>query len=113
MLGAPFEKEIKHIITNDDKHIDLIVKGSPIYDNKEVIGGILLIEDLKVLTETKEKQDLRSEYFERAVRSVNDVFIVANPKGEIQFAAGSSLKDLNITDKNIIGENWRICTYVF
>ena len=105
LLGAPFEKEIKHIITNDDKHIDLIVKGSPIYDNKEVIGGILLIEDLKVLTETKEKQDLRSEYFERAVRSVNDVFIVANPKGEIQFAAGSSLKDLNITDKNIIGEN--------
>jgi PAS domain S-box-containing protein len=105
LLGSPFEKEIKQITTNDDKHIDLIVKGSPIYDKEEVIGGILLIEDLKVLAETKESQELRSEYFERAVRHVNDVFIVTNSKGDVQFAAGTSLKNLNISDKNLLGEN--------
>lgn len=104
-LGTPFEKEIKQITTNEGKQIDLIVKGSPLYDKQEVIGGILLIEDLKVLMQTKESQELKTEYFEKAIRHVNDVFIVTNSKGDVQFAAGTSLKNLNITNKNVIGEN--------
>jgi PAS domain S-box-containing protein len=105
LLGTPFEREIKQITTNEGKQIDLIVKGSPMYDKQNIIGGILLIEDLKVLAETKEKQELKSEYFERAIRHVNDVFIVTNANGDVQFAAGSSLKNLNVADKNLIGEN--------
>jgi PAS domain S-box-containing protein len=105
LLGTPFEREIKQITTNEGKQIDLIVKGSPLYEKEEIIGGILLIEDLKVLTETKQTQELKSEYFERAVRHVNDIFIVTNANGDVQFAAGSSLKNLNVADKNLLGEN--------
>jgi PAS domain S-box-containing protein len=105
LLGNPFEREIKQITTNEGKQIDLIVKGSPIFDKQEIVGGILLIEDLKVLTETKETQELKSEYFERAIHHVNDVFIVTDAKGDVQFASGSSLKKLNVDDKTLIGEN--------
>jgi PAS domain S-box-containing protein len=61
--GLPFEKEIKQITTNEGSQIDLIVKGSPIFEKDEIIGGILLIEDIKILLKTKEELELRTEYF--------------------------------------------------
>src|SRR3972149_3846100 len=104
MQGFPFEKEINKITANDGRRIDLIVKGSPMYDNREIIGGILLIEDIKVLVETKADTELRSEYFERAIHHLNDVLIVTNSKGEVQFAEGVALINLIIIDKKIVGK---------
>ena len=103
--GLPFEKEIKQVITNDGSQIDLIVKGSPIFEQDEIIGGVLLIEDIKILPTTKEEIELRSEYFEKAIHFVNDVMIVTNPKGIVQFATGTVLKKINQTNKKIIGGN--------
>ncbi|MCW8804211.1 MAG: PAS domain S-box protein, partial [Ignavibacteriaceae bacterium] len=103
--GFPFEKEIKQVITNDGSQIDLIVKGSPIFEQDEITGGVLLIEDIKILLKTKEEIELRSEYFEKAIHFVNDVMIVTNPKGIVQFATGTVLKKINKTDKKIIGGN--------
>jgi PAS domain S-box-containing protein len=103
--GLPFEREIKKITTNDGSQIDLIVKGSPIFEQDEIIGGILLIEDIKILLKTKEELELKTEYFEKAIHSVNDVMIVTNSQGIVQFATGTALKKINITDKKIVGGN--------
>jgi PAS domain S-box-containing protein len=103
--GLPFEKEIRQVTTSEGSQIDLIVKGSPIFEQDEISGGILLIEDIKILMKTKEEIELRSEYFEKAIHYVNDVMIVTNPKGIIQFATGTALKIINKTDKKIIGKN--------
>ncbi|MCH7772991.1 MAG: PAS domain S-box protein [Bacteroidetes bacterium] len=103
LKGLPFEKEIKQITTNDGSQIDLIVKGSPIFEQDKIIGGILLIEDIKILMKTKEELELRTEYFEKAIHYVNDVMIVTNPKGIVQFASGTALKKINIADKKIVG----------
>jgi PAS domain S-box-containing protein len=101
--GLPFEKEIKQITTTDGGQIDLIVKGSPIFEKDQIIGGILLIEDIKILLKTKEEIELRTEYFEKAIHYVNDVMIVTNPKGIVQFATGTVLKKISKTDKKIVG----------
>ncbi len=101
--GLPFEREIKQITTNDGREIDLIVKGSPIIEQDKIIGGILLIEDIKILIKTKEELELKTEYFEKAIHHVNDVMIVTNPKGIIQFASGTALKKITTTDKKIVG----------
>ena len=103
LKGLPFEKEINQLITNDGSQIDLIVKGSAIYEKDEIMGGILLIEDIKILLKTKEELELRAEYFEKAIHYVNDVMIVTNPKGIVQFASGTALKKINIADKKIVG----------
>jgi len=104
-IGLPFEKEIKQVTTNDGSQIDLIVKGSPIFEQDEITGGVLLVEDIKILPKTKEEIELRSEYFEKAIHFVNDVMIVTNPKGIVQFATGAVLKKINKSDKKIIGGN--------
>ena len=103
--GLPFEKELNHIITSDGRQIDLILKGSPIYEKDKFIGGLLLLEDIKILKETKDKLELKADYIEKAFHKINDVFIVTNSKLEIQFAGGSALKNLNLTDRQINGKN--------
>jgi len=105
LKGLPFEKEVKQITTNEGGQINLIVKGSPIFEQDEIIGGILLIEDIKILLKTKEELELRTEYFEKAIHYVNDVMIVTNPKGIVQIATGTALKKINIADKKIVGES--------
>lgn len=103
--GYPFEKEIKQTSLSDNRNIELIVKGSPMLDNQEIIGGVLLIEDIKVLTETKNNLGIRTELIEKAIHHVNDVLIITNSKGEIQFAEGSGLVSLNPAKKNLSGLN--------
>lgn len=103
--GYPFEKEIKQISSGNDHKIDLIVKGSPLFDELKIIGGMLLIEDIKVLNETKNSLGIRSEFIEKAIHNVNDVLIITNPKGEVQFAEGSGLVNLNLANKQIVGIN--------
>lgn len=105
LSGFPFEKEIKEITTTDGRQINLIVKGSPMYDKHDVIGGILLIEDIKVLIESKEDLKLRFEYYEKAIHYVNDILMVTNVNYEVQFAAGSLLKILNIDISKVVGTN--------
>ena len=53
--GSLFEKEIKHIKTNDGRLISLIVKGSPIYEDESISGGMLIIEDLQFLSATTDE----------------------------------------------------------
>jgi PAS domain S-box-containing protein len=105
LKGIPFEKQIKQITTSDGRQIDLIVKGSPMFEQDDIIGGILLIEDIKVLLETKEELEQRSEYFEKAIHHVNDVMVVTNAKGIVQFASGIALKKLNINSNRVVGKN--------
>ena len=53
--GKPFEKEIKNVKTNDGNFISLIVKGSPIYEGDSISGGMIIIEDLQIFSETRKE----------------------------------------------------------
>jgi len=103
--GFSFEKEIREVRTNDGGRITLIVKGAPLYEKEKVSGGILLIEDIKILTYLSDQHELRADYIEKAIRRVNDFLIVTNQKGEIKFSAGSTPEKLNITQPSIIGKS--------
>ena len=103
--GFPFEKEIRHITTSDGRQIDLFVKGSPIFENSDITGGVLLIEDMKLFIQTKKDLEKKSEYFEKAIHHVNDVIFVTNSKGQVQFASGSALNKLDLDAYTVIGKN--------
>ncbi|RKY94084.1 MAG: hypothetical protein DRQ01_03230, partial [Ignavibacteriae bacterium] len=103
--GFSFEKEIREVRTNDGGRITLIVKGAPLYHEEKISGGILLIEDIKILIDLSAPHELRADYIEKAIRRVNDFLIVTNQKGEIKFSAGSAPEKLNITQPSIIGKS--------
>ena len=103
--GFSFEKEIREVRTNDGGRITLIVKGAPLYHEDKLSGGILLIEDIKILTDLSVRHELRADYIEKAIRRVNDFLIVTNQNGEIKFSAGSAPEKLNISQPSIIGKN--------
>ena len=42
LSGKPFESEIDNIKTSDGKFISLKVKGLPVYEGNDIIGGILI-----------------------------------------------------------------------
>lgn len=105
LSGIPFEKEIKNVQTNDGGHITLVVKGSPVYDDDKIIGGLLLLEDIKVLAKTREEIKLRTNYIEKAVEEANDFLIVTNSAGDVQYSAGTALEKLKMPSKNVSGKN--------
>ncbi len=103
--GMPFEKELSRITIGNGNQISLVVKGTPIYENDKITGGMLLIEDIKVLTETKDQLEIQTDYIEKAIYIANDVLIVTNIKADVKFAAGSALKNLNLVNKEVVGKN--------
>ena len=103
--GKPFEKEIKNIQTNNGKFISLIVKGSPILEGNNIAGGMLLIEDLHILSETREELSLKSKLTDEYINKEEVFLIVSDTNGDIKYSAGKENPALNLSRKEITGKN--------
>lgn len=101
--GRPFEKEIKQINTSDGRMISLIAKGSPIYEEENISGGMLLIEDLQYLTEAGEASHnkLTDDYINKG----DIFFIVTDTSGDIKYSAGKEINGSKLQRKEITGRN--------
>ncbi len=94
--GLPFEKELDFVETKSKGLIHLIIKGAPITDTDEIIGGIIIIEDLKILTRVKKEFAIRNDFVENAIHNVSDFFLVVDRIERIQFFSKNILHYLNI-----------------
>jgi PAS domain S-box-containing protein len=101
--GRPFEKEIKHIKTDDGRMISLIVKGSAVYEEENISGGMLLIEDLQFSSETGEESPgrLTDDYINRG----DIFFIVTDTSGDIKYSAGKEIQGSNLLRREITGRS--------
>ena len=96
LSGLPFEKELNFVETKTKGLIHLIIKGAPIFDANEIIGGIIIIEDLKILTKTKKESAIRNDFVENAIHNVSDFFLVVDRMERIQFFSKNILHYTNI-----------------
>lgn len=96
LSGLPFEKELDFVETKTSGLINLIIKGSPILDNDEVSGGILIIEDLKILAQSKKESAIRNDFIDNAIHNVADFFIVVDKLDRIQFFSKNILHYFNV-----------------
>lgn len=96
LSGLPFEKELDFVETKTSGLISLIIKGSPILDNDEVSGGILIIEDLKILSQSKKESAIRNDFIDNAIHNVADFFIVVDKLDRIQFFSKNILHYFNV-----------------
>ena len=103
--GQPFEKEISRVETKSGGFISLIVKGSPIYDGENISGGILLVEDLKVLSDVNEELKIKSKVSEDFIERGDEFLIVTDLSGHIKYSAGKDNPKLKLSRKEITGKN--------
>lgn len=96
LSGLPFEKELNFVETRAQGLIHLIIKGAPIFDGDEIIGGIIIIEDLKVLTKTKKESAIRNDFIENAIHNVSDFFLVVDRLERLQFFSKNILHFTNV-----------------
>ncbi len=97
-LGYPFESEIEEISSAGKSNIRLIIKGTPNFENEEFSGGILLIEDLRIIYKTQKEFALRSDFLENATAQLSDGFVVIDKNGVLKFVSGNTSLIFNETD---------------
>lgn len=85
LQGFPFEKELGFFDGQSKEFVHLIAKAAPMYDGESITGGILIIEDINVLTKSQKEFALRSDFMENAISNVTDFFLVVDKLERIQF----------------------------
>ncbi|HCY75648.1 MAG TPA: hypothetical protein DHV28_06975 [Ignavibacteriales bacterium] len=97
LSGIPFEKELNFVETKSNGLVHLIIKGAPIFDGDEIIGGLIIIEDLKILAKTKKEAAIRNDFIENAIHNVSDFFLVVDRLERIQFFSKNILHYINVS----------------
>ncbi|MCW8803679.1 MAG: PAS domain S-box protein, partial [Ignavibacteriaceae bacterium] len=103
--GIPFEKEIKRTETQSGGYISLFVKGFPVYEEENISGGMLIVEDLKILAETDKELKLKSKLTEDYLERSEDFIIATDTSGDIKFSAGKDNARLKLFRKEITKKN--------
>jgi two-component system, sensor histidine kinase and response regulator len=101
--GMPFEKEMRDIKTNNGRLISLTAKGSPIYEDDSISGGMLIIENLQFYSEIADESQIKltDDYINKG-----DIFlIVTDTRGDIKYSAGKEIQGAHLLRKEITGRN--------
>lgn len=81
--GYAFEKELKDVKTLEGNSITLLVKGSPLFKEGKFSGGILVVEDIKVLASAKQETELKYFLEDKIVNQFADAVIITDLDGNI------------------------------
>ncbi len=96
--GIPFEIEIKNLHTINKDSISLILKGSSFFEEGNFAGGILILEDIEVLSEVKKEKEERTNLIEKLFSKTSNYALVTDIQGKIKYAFGKDLSKLGEED---------------
>ena len=94
--GLSFEKIVKNINTLDKGSINVVVKGSPLFENNKFNGGILIVEDLKIVPTVRSKEEIQTNQIGNILSKINDLVFITDSSGKIKFSFGKSIDKLNL-----------------
>src|SRR5664280_2061459 len=92
--GYSFEREYTKI-ESGSASISVIVKCSPVYEGQNFQGGILVVEDLRILKGITDGEILKAEHFEKIMNKVNDLLFITDDEGKVKFYYGKQIRSLN------------------
>jgi len=101
--GYSFEREYTRVETGSAV-ISLIIKCAPVFEEQNFQGGILVVEDLKILKGITETGILKTEHFEKIINRINDLLFITDDEGIVKFYYGKQVRKLNYEITN----NFRI-----
>jgi len=103
--GIPFEKEIEYFHPDNGGSISVIVKGTPIYEEDKISGGIIIIDDIKISNKDQGEDKPTEEILKPPSKEINSFFIVTNSEGIIQSTSGKVDAELINISGRIAGKN--------
>jgi PAS domain S-box-containing protein len=92
--GYSFEREYTKI-ESGSASISVIVKCSPVYEGQNFQGGILVVEDLRILKGITDEGILKAEHFEKIMNKVNDLLFITDDEGKVKFYFGKQIRNLH------------------
>jgi PAS domain S-box-containing protein len=92
--GYSFEKEFSRTDTGIAS-VSVIIKCSPISEEHEFHGGILVVEDLRIIPKILEEGILKTEHFEKIINKANDLLFITDSEGKVKFYYGKQIRQLN------------------
>jgi PAS domain S-box-containing protein len=101
--GYSFEREYFRI-GSGSVSISVIIKCSPVFDDHNFQGGILVVEDLRILKGITDKGILKADHFEKIINKVNDLLLITDNEGSVKVCYGKQVKNLSCE----ISDNFQI-----
>jgi PAS domain S-box-containing protein len=101
--GYSFEREYFRIGTGSVS-ISVIIKCTPVFEDHNFQGGILVVEDLRILKGITDKGILKADNFEKILNKVNDLLFITDEAGRVKICYGKHVKNLNYE----IADNFQI-----
>lgn len=92
--GYSFEKEYSRIDTVSAS-ISVVIKCSPVFEDHNFQGGILVVEDLRILKGITDTGILKTEHFEKIMSTVNDFLFISDNEGRVKLYYGKQIGNLN------------------
>jgi PAS domain S-box-containing protein len=92
--GYAFEREYNRIETSS-AFLSVMIKCSPIIKDHNFKGGILVVEDLRILKTLTETEILRTEHFEKIINEINDLIFITDDGGKVKYYFGKQIRNLN------------------
>src|ERR1035437_8309496 len=92
--GYSFEKEYTRIDTGSAS-ISVIIKCSPVFEDHNFQGGILVVEDLRILKGSTDTGILKTKHFEKIMSTVNDFLFISDNEGRVKLYYGKQIGNLN------------------
>ncbi len=103
LAGMPFEKEIRRI-SSGRRNLSLVCKGVPLGDPDSMEGGIIIIEDLRLIPEASMNPAFDPVRSGEILASLCDLVVVCDPSLKITFYGGNRVSHYFSTESEIIGK---------
>ncbi len=103
--GIPFEFEIESVTTHTGSSVSLILKGSSLFEDDKFKGGVLILEDIKIVNKTHLSHLILSEQAENIFAKLFSLIFITDPKGSILYSSGEMLHHLSKKNETLIGQN--------
>ncbi|MDP3682390.1 MAG: hypothetical protein Q8S01_00515, partial [Ignavibacteria bacterium] len=88
-----FEKELGNLKTSDGGEISIILKGVALFEEEIFLGGMLVVEDLRVVRDARiANLPLQNENYKDIFQNLNNLLIITDIDGNVGYAFGNLLK---------------------
>jgi PAS domain S-box-containing protein len=106
--GYSFEKEIRNIPVPGKGYISLFIKASPVFIDGQFNGGILIIEDIKLIGYSEEEDIHFGVHLDKIAYSLYDIFLIVDKERRIKYLSGKNLESIfpsvhSVMDKPLAG----------
>ncbi len=83
--GHYFEKQLSSSKTIKGENLIVLLKGAPIFDDGQFLGGLLLLEDIKGETPVKKEPEIKKEDYYSFLSNIAPLFALFTKEGKVIF----------------------------